>query len=59
MSELVKVDETTLKAKLTETDQKVVTIEQKVDALVSAIKPMPDDIKQKLKDVLTWFLANL
>ncbi len=50
MSELVKVDESTLKAKIVE-------IEAKVDALVS--QQMPDDIKLKLKDVLTWLIANL
>ena len=52
MSDLVKLDEAALKTKLAE-------IEQKVDALASSIKPMPDDIKQKLKDVLTWLIQNL
>lgn len=50
MSELVKVDETALQAKVTELEAKI--------AALSQIQ-MPDDIKQKLKDVLTWVIANL
>jgi len=48
--ELVKVDETALKAKVTELEEKITLIAQ---------TQMPDDIKQKLKDVLTWLIANL
>ncbi|MCJ7634202.1 hypothetical protein MUP77_17665 [Candidatus Bathyarchaeota archaeon] len=49
-SELVKVDETALKTKVTELEAKI--------ALIAQIQ-MPDDIKQKLEDVLTWVIANL
>jgi len=48
--ELVKVDETALKAKVVELEAKIALIAQ---------PQMPDDIKQKLKDVLTWVIANL
>lgn len=48
MSELVKLDETSLKARL-----------DAIDAKIATIVPMPDDIKQKLKEVLTWLIANL
>ncbi len=48
--ELVKVDETALKAKVTELEAKLALIAQ---------PQMPDDIKQKLKDVLTWVLSTL
>lgn len=50
MSELVKVDETALKAKVAELETKI--------AQITAIQ-MPDDIKQKLKDVLTWVISTL
>ena len=48
MSELVKLDETSLKARLDAIDAKIATVVQ-----------MPDDIKQKLKDVLTWVISTL
>jgi hypothetical protein len=48
--ELVKVDETALKAKVTELEAKI--------ALLAQIQ-MPDDIKLKLKDVLTWVISTL
>lgn len=47
---LVKVDETALQAKVTELEAKIATLIQ---------TQMPDDIKAKLKDVLTWVIANL
>jgi len=50
MSELVKVDETALEAKVTEIEAKIVALSQ---------AQMPDDIKQKLKDVLTWVISTL
>lgn len=50
MPELVKLDETTLQAKL-------IDVEARLEKLESI--QMPDDIKQKLKDVLTWLMANL
>jgi hypothetical protein len=48
--ELVKVDETALKAKVIELEAKIVALTQ---------IQMPDDIKQKLKDVLTWVISTL
>ena len=50
MAELVKVDETALQAKVTELEAKIVALSQ---------IQMPDDIKLKLKDVLTWVISNL
>ena len=48
--EFVKVDETALKAKVTELEAKIALIAQ---------PQMPDDIKQKLKDVLNWVISIL
>jgi phage shock protein A len=48
--ELVKVDETALKTKVTELETKIAQLAQ---------TQMPDDIKQKLKDVLTWIITTL
>lgn len=48
--ELVKLDETTLKAKVTDLEAKIVALTQ---------TQIPDDIKQKLKDVLTWVISTL
>ncbi len=50
MAELVKVDETALQTKVTELETKI--------AILSQIQ-MPDDIKLKLKDVLTWVISTL
>lgn len=50
MAELVKVDETVLQAKVTELEAKILALSQ---------TQMPDDIKQKLKDVLTWVISTL
>ena len=50
MSELVKVDETALEAKILELEVKMAVLAQ---------AQMPDDIKEKLKDVLTWIISNL
>ena len=48
--ELVKVDETALKAKVIELEAKIALLAQ---------TQMPDDIKLKLKDVLTWIISTL
>lgn len=50
MSELVKVDETALETKVTELEAKIAALSQ---------TQMPDDIKQKLKDMLTWVISTL
>jgi len=50
MAELVKVDETALKTKVTELEAKIFALTQ---------TQMPDDIKLKLKDVLTWVISTL
>jgi hypothetical protein len=50
MAELVKVDQTALQAKVTELETKIANI---------TATQMPDDIKLKLKDVLTWVINTL
>ena len=49
MSELVKLDTTALEAKILELEAKVNRLQQ---------TQMPDDIKQKLTDVLNWIIAS-
>lgn len=54
MSEdLIKEDETALRNKLSTIEARITALEQ------IAVKPMPDEVKQKLKDVLTWLIATL
>jgi phage shock protein A len=50
MAELVKVDETALKTKVSELEAKILALSQ---------TQMPDDVKLKLKDVLTWVISTL
>ena len=52
MADLVKLDATVL-------ESKVLELEAKMDTLTLNQLQMPDDIKQKLKDVLTWVISNL
>jgi len=68
---LIKLDDAVLQTKLIqiESNQQVATeklaamssqlndLNAKVDKIVAV--QMPDDVKQKLKDVLTWIIANL
>ena len=53
MSELIKLDETSLQTKVLDLEARLTNLESKAGT------PMPDDIKQKLKDVLTWIVSTL
>jgi len=55
----VTLNEEQLAAKITELETKLAEIDERLSSVEAAIVEMPDDVKQKLKDVLTWIVENL